>query len=93
MGIWGHPDDEAYLSTGLMMRALSNGDRAVCVQAIGEDVYTELVREEFYREPRVGDERVLRGGAQVFGGAMTDIQISRNRLTDLREREIPVTQW
>jgi len=26
----------------------------------GEDAYTELVREEFYREPRVGDQKVLR---------------------------------
>ena len=26
----------------------------------GGDAYTEFVREEFYPEPRVGDEKVLR---------------------------------
>jgi hypothetical protein len=30
------------------------------VQAIGKDAFTELVREEFYREPRVGDEEMMR---------------------------------
>ena len=33
LGVWGHPDDEAYLSAGLMMRALSDGHRVVCVTA------------------------------------------------------------
>jgi LmbE family N-acetylglucosaminyl deacetylase len=33
LGVWGHPDDEAYLSAGLMMRALTNGHRVVCVTA------------------------------------------------------------
>jgi len=33
LGVWGHPDDEAYLSAGLMMRALANGHRVVCVTA------------------------------------------------------------
>jgi LmbE family N-acetylglucosaminyl deacetylase len=31
--IWAHPDDEAYLSAGLMMRAIDTGRRAVCVTA------------------------------------------------------------
>lgn len=33
MGVWAHPDDEAYLSTGLMRLALENGQRVVCVTA------------------------------------------------------------
>ena len=33
LGVWGHPDDEAYLSAGLMMRAVANGHRVVCVTA------------------------------------------------------------
>ena len=33
LGVWGHPDDEAYLSAGLMMRALDYGHRVVCVTA------------------------------------------------------------
>ncbi|MGB3734101.1 MAG: bifunctional PIG-L family deacetylase/class I SAM-dependent methyltransferase [Ilumatobacter sp.] len=33
MGVWAHPDDEAYLSAGLMRLALENGQRVVCVTA------------------------------------------------------------
>jgi len=33
LGIWAHPDDEAYLSAGLMARAARNGSRVVCVTA------------------------------------------------------------
>jgi LmbE family N-acetylglucosaminyl deacetylase len=33
LGVWAHPDDETYLSAGLMARAADNGDRVVCVTA------------------------------------------------------------
>lgn len=33
LGVWGHPDDEAYLSAGLMAAAVENGQRVVCVTA------------------------------------------------------------
>jgi LmbE family N-acetylglucosaminyl deacetylase len=33
LGVWGHPDDEAYLSAGLMMGALAAGNRVVCLTA------------------------------------------------------------
>ena len=33
LGVWAHPDDEAYLSAGLMARAVRNGSRVVCVTA------------------------------------------------------------
>ncbi len=33
LGVWGHPDDEAYLSAGLMARAVDAGHRVVCVTA------------------------------------------------------------
>ncbi|MEP6666221.1 MAG: PIG-L family deacetylase, partial [Nocardioidaceae bacterium] len=33
LGIWGHPDDEAYLTAGLMMRAVEAGHRVTCVTA------------------------------------------------------------
>lgn len=33
VGVWAHPDDEAYLSTGIMRLALENGQRVVCVTA------------------------------------------------------------
>lgn len=33
LGVWAHPDDEAYLSAGMMARAVRNGSRVVCVTA------------------------------------------------------------
>lgn len=33
LGVWAHPDDEAYLSAGLMAVARDAGDRVVCVTA------------------------------------------------------------
>lgn len=33
MGVWAHPDDEAYLSAGLMATAVDAGRRVVCVTA------------------------------------------------------------
>lgn len=33
LGVWAHPDDEAYLTAGLMARAVRNGSRVVCVTA------------------------------------------------------------
>jgi LmbE family N-acetylglucosaminyl deacetylase len=33
LGIWAHPDDEAYLSGGLMAMARNSGSRVVCVTA------------------------------------------------------------
>lgn len=33
LGIWAHPDDESYLTAGVMMRAAGLGHRVVCVTA------------------------------------------------------------
>lgn len=33
LGVWAHPDDETYLSAGLMARAIRNGQSVVCVTA------------------------------------------------------------
>ncbi len=33
LGVWAHPDDETYLSAGLMARAVRSGSRVVCVTA------------------------------------------------------------
>jgi LmbE family N-acetylglucosaminyl deacetylase len=33
LGVWAHPDDETYLSAGLMARAVRNGSRVVCATA------------------------------------------------------------
>ncbi|MCZ4612090.1 PIG-L family deacetylase [Streptomyces sp. Lzd4kr] len=37
LGVWAHPDDEAYLSAGFMLRTISGGGRVVCLHAtLGE---------------------------------------------------------
>src|SRR5205823_10115840 len=33
LGVWAHPDDEAYLSAGIMGAAIEGGQRVVCVTA------------------------------------------------------------
>ena len=33
LGVWAHPDDETYLSAGIMTAAVRNGQRVVCVTA------------------------------------------------------------
>ena len=33
LGVWAHPDDETWLSAGLMARAVDQGRRVVCVTA------------------------------------------------------------
>jgi LmbE family N-acetylglucosaminyl deacetylase len=33
LGVWAHPDDETYLSAGLMAAAVRNGQRVVCITA------------------------------------------------------------
>jgi LmbE family N-acetylglucosaminyl deacetylase len=33
LGVWAHPDDETWLSAGLMARAAAAGDRVVCITA------------------------------------------------------------
>ena len=33
LGVWAHPDDETYLTAGLMARAAREGDRVVCLTA------------------------------------------------------------
>jgi LmbE family N-acetylglucosaminyl deacetylase len=33
LGVWAHPDDETYLTAGLMADAVKNGQRVVCVTA------------------------------------------------------------
>ena len=33
LGVWAHPDDETYLTAGIMARAVRNGSRVVCATA------------------------------------------------------------
>ena len=55
LGVWAHPDDEAYLAAGLMARAVRNGSRVVCVTATrGEGGSLD---EERWPPEKMGDVR------------------------------------
>jgi LmbE family N-acetylglucosaminyl deacetylase len=41
VGVWAHPDDEAYLSAGLMAAAVELGSRVVCVTATRGELGTD----------------------------------------------------
>jgi LmbE family N-acetylglucosaminyl deacetylase len=59
LGIWGHPDDEAYLSAGVMAIATAQGQRVVCVTATyGEAGFAD-------DDPRPIDERAALRAAEM----------------------------
>jgi LmbE family N-acetylglucosaminyl deacetylase len=67
LGIWAHPDDEAFLSAGLMAAARDNGQRVVCVTAtIGERGTPDSRR---WPPDRLGELRVheLRASLAALG--------------------------
>lgn len=41
LGIWAHPDDETWLSAGLMARAVAAGSRVICVTATRGELGTQ----------------------------------------------------
>ena len=63
LGIWAHPDDETYLSSGLMAQAVDAGSRVVCVTATrgeGGSFDPERWPPESMAEVRTGElERCL----------------------------------
>ena len=53
LGVWAHPDDEAYLTAGIMARAVRNGSRVVCVTATGSQ---DLQPDTLYcYDAKIGD--------------------------------------
>jgi LmbE family N-acetylglucosaminyl deacetylase len=64
LGVWAHPDDETYLSAGLMARAVRAGSRVVCVTATrgeGGSMDEERWPPETMGEVRTGElERSMR---------------------------------
>lgn len=67
LGVWAHPDDETFLSAGLMMRALAEGGRVVCVTATRGEAGS--FDEERYPSERMGEirERELLASLDVLG--------------------------
>ncbi len=66
LGVWAHPDDEAYLSAGLMARVAAAGTVAVITATSGElgTADAELVGSERFAHHRRGE---LRASLDVLG--------------------------
>jgi len=67
LGVWAHPDDETYLTAGLMARAVRNGSRVICVTATrgeGGSMDDEKWPPETMGEVRT---RELERGLQILG--------------------------
>jgi LmbE family N-acetylglucosaminyl deacetylase len=67
LGVWAHPDDETYLSAGLMARAVRNGSRVACVTATrGEGGSMD---EERWPPEKMGEVRTaeLERSMQILG--------------------------
>jgi LmbE family N-acetylglucosaminyl deacetylase len=61
LGVWAHPDDETYLSAGLMARAVRSGSPVVCVTATrGEEGSFDEVRWPTATMGRVREVELLR---------------------------------
>src|SRR5919201_28431 len=76
LGVWAHPDDEAYLSAGIMARAVRNGSRVVCVTATrGEGGSMD---EEKWPPEKMGEVRTaeLERSLEILGvrELVTDVQ-------------------
>ena len=60
LGVWAHPDDETYLSAGLMARSIEQGARVVCVTATrGEEGSWDEVRWPTAEMGRVREAELL----------------------------------
>jgi LmbE family N-acetylglucosaminyl deacetylase len=57
LGVWAHPDDEAYLSAGLMVRTTAHGGRVVCIHATRGELGTD--EPEQWPPERLGPHREL----------------------------------
>ena len=56
LGVWAHPDDEAYLSAGLMLRVSRQGGRVVCLTATNGERGTDNPGE--WPPERLGPHRI-----------------------------------
>jgi LmbE family N-acetylglucosaminyl deacetylase len=76
LGVWAHPDDETYLSAGLMAAAVRDGSRVVCVTATrGEGGSTDEERWPPATMGAVREQELLRSFA-VLG-------VTEHRFLDL----------
>jgi LmbE family N-acetylglucosaminyl deacetylase len=66
LGVWAHPDDETYLSAGLMAASIDRGSRVVCITATrGEGGSMDEERWPPESMAAVREQELLRGLARI----------------------------
>lgn len=82
LGVWAHPDDETYLSAGLMAAAADAGQRVVCVNATrGEHGTPDPVRWPPERLARTRDHEIV--------AAMAVLGVDGHRCLGLEDGTLP----
>jgi LmbE family N-acetylglucosaminyl deacetylase len=67
LGVWAHPDDETYLTAGLMAQAIRDGDRVVCITATrGEEGSWDEERWPTAQMGKVREAELL-AGLEILG--------------------------
>src|SRR5690606_17765001 len=75
LGVWAHPDDEAYLSAGLMALAVEAGNRVVCVTATRGERGTD--------DPgRWPPERLARRRSEELAASLAALGVAEHRWLD-----------
>jgi LmbE family N-acetylglucosaminyl deacetylase len=82
LGVWAHPDDEAYLSGGLMALARDGGSRVVCVTATRGELGTP--DPEAWPPRRLAAER-----ARELARCLAVLGVSEHRWLGYRDGECP----
>jgi LmbE family N-acetylglucosaminyl deacetylase len=87
LGVWAHPDDEAWTSGGIMAAACQNGQRVVCVTATRGDA-GKTADEEKWPQAQLGviRERELDASLAALGSI-------DHRWLNYRDGELKAVDW
>jgi LmbE family N-acetylglucosaminyl deacetylase len=91
LGVWAHPDDEAYLSAGLMARVIAAGGQVTVLTATRGEKGTDDPGR--YDSDAFGDQRELELRASLAVLGVTDVRLIglRDGECDLADDETAVT--
>ena len=82
LGVWAHPDDEAYLSAGLMAEARAAGQRVVVATA----TYGELGASEPYQW---SPDRLAAARSHELAASLAAVGVTEHRWLGFRDGECP----
>jgi LmbE family N-acetylglucosaminyl deacetylase len=82
LGVWAHPDDETYLTAGLMARAVREGERVVCITATrGEEGSWDEDRWPSARMGEIREAELVR--------SMNILGVNEHHWLDYRDGTLP----